>query len=96
MTLLPDILSFIKREFPPQEQARAVALVDTAVLHDGKPAGPRCQRSAVVGSYGSLERLESLIADLKKDYRDVIVAGEYEVREKKLVRVRDLAQPFEE
>lgn len=32
---------------------------------------------------------------LKIDYRDVIVAGEYESRNGNLVRVRDLSKPFE-
>jgi hypothetical protein len=37
-----------------------------------------------VGSHGALECLEGLIADLKKDYRDVIVAGKFEIHEKKM------------
>jgi hypothetical protein len=96
MTLLPDILAYIKQEFPAEQHDRVTAMVDAAVLHDGNPAGPRCQRAALVGSHGSLEKLVQLIYDLKKDYRDVIVEGEYVVREKKLMRVRDLNQPFED
>jgi len=95
MTLLPDILAYIKQEFPAEQHGRVTTLVDSAVIHDGNPAGPRCQRAALVGSHGSLEHLERLIADLKKDYRDVIVEGEYEVREKKLLRMQDLNQLFE-
>jgi hypothetical protein len=95
MTLLPDILTYIKQEFPPDQHDQTAAVVDSAVLHDGNPAGPRCQRAALVGSHGSLEKLERLIADLQKDYRDVIVEGEYEVHGKKLIQVRDLNQPFE-
>jgi len=94
MTLLPDILRYIEHEFPAEQQAAAAAMVDSAFLHDGRPAGPRCQRAALVGSRGSLEGLERLVADLKIDYRDVIVAGEYEVHDKKLIRVRDLNAPF--
>jgi hypothetical protein len=95
MTLLPDILTYITQKFPAEQRDVVTAMVDTAVLHDGSPAGPRCQRAALVGSHGTLEKLERLIADLEKDYRDVIVEGEYEVHEKKLIRVRDLNQPFE-
>jgi hypothetical protein len=95
MTFAPDILAYILQEFPAEDRDQVVTMVDAAVLHDGSPAGPRCQRAALVGSHGTLEKLERLIADLKKDYRDVIVEGEYEVHEKKLIRVRNLNQPFE-
>jgi hypothetical protein len=95
MTFAPDILAYILQEFPAEDRDQVVTMVDAAVLHDGSPAGPRCQRAALVGSHGALEKLKRLIADLKKDYRDVIVEGEYEVHGKKLIRVRDLNQPFE-
>lgn len=94
MTLLPDILAYIKQEFPAEQHDLVKAMVDSAVRHDGNSAGPRCQRAALVGSHGSLDKLERLIADLRKDYRDVIVEGEYEVHGKKLIRVRDLNRSF--
>jgi hypothetical protein len=82
MTLLPGIPAYIKQEFPVEQHDLVKAMVDSAVLHDGNSAGPRCQRAALVGSHGSLVKLERLIADLWKDYRDVIVEGEYKVHGK--------------
>ena len=94
MSLLPDILRFIERTFPPERRAHVVALLEAATLHDGTPASPRCQRAALIGSRGSIERLEELVALLKIDCRDVIVAGEYEVHDKSLRQVRDLNAPI--
>jgi hypothetical protein len=47
-----------------------------------------------VASKGSLEKLQYYIALLAVDYRDVIVAGEYEVTGGKLVRVMNLTNSF--
>jgi hypothetical protein len=95
MTLASDITTYITQGFPADQYDLVAAMVDMAVLHDGSPAGPRCQRAALVGSHGSLGKLEQLIADLKKDYRDVIIEGEYEMHGKKLMRVRNLEVPFD-
>jgi hypothetical protein len=92
--MLPDIENYIEQSFPAGLQARAKALVAGAVLHDGSSASPRCQRAALVGSRGSIEQLEYLVGLLKIDYRDVIVAGEYEGPVMKPQRVRDLNEPF--
>ena len=94
MSLLPDIASYIEREFSAEDQAMATSLVLFAVLHDGRSADPRCQRAALVGSDGSLKRLEYYVGLLKIDFRDVIVAGEFEARGLDLRRVRDLNVPF--
>jgi hypothetical protein len=40
--------------------------------------------------------LEYLVGLLRVDWRDVILAGEYESRNSKLTKVRDLTVPFEE
>jgi len=53
------------------------------------------RRCALVASQGSLAKLQYYVGLLAVDYRDVIVAGEYEVVEGKLARVRDLTMPFE-
>jgi hypothetical protein len=63
-------------------------------VHDGSHAGPRLQRCALVASRGSLEKLQYYLKLLEVDFRDVIVAGEYEPIAGKLVRVRDLSRSF--
>lgn len=92
MSLLPDIVSYIEREFPPEQREKVSALIRSATLHDGELASPRCQRAALVG--GSLDRLAQLVALLKIDFRDVIVAGEYEHHGNNLRQVRDLNAPI--
>jgi hypothetical protein len=48
--------------------------------------------SGVEGIFGEASALRAGL--LAADYRDVIVAGEYEAVEGKLARVRDLTMPF--
>ncbi|MFZ2956260.1 MAG: hypothetical protein WA705_05170 [Candidatus Ozemobacteraceae bacterium] len=94
MKLPVDIAGKIDGLFLEADRKEATALVSTATLHDGNPAGPRCQRCAVIASSGSLKLLIYYIDLLKIDYRDVIVAGEYGPRDGDLVRVRNLNEPF--
>lgn len=51
-------------------------------------------RCALFASAGSLETLKHFVQLLRIDWRDVIVAGEYEQRGSELVRVRDLNEPL--
>ena len=92
--MLPDIENYILQVFSAEHQERAKQLIGGAVIEDGSAASPRLQRSALVGSRGSIENLEYYVNLLKIDYRDVIVAGEYEGRGNKLLQVRDLNVPF--
>lgn len=94
--LPPDIDCFIARNFAPSEREAAARLCQSATLHDGSAPGARLIRCALVASGSSLARLRSEIGRLRVDFRDVIVAGEYAVREEKLVRVRNLNEPFED
>jgi hypothetical protein len=64
------------------------------VLHDRSAPEPRLLRCAAVASGGSLQRLAMEIDTLKRDYRDVIVEGEYASRDGELVRVRNLTAPI--
>jgi hypothetical protein len=43
-----------------------------------------------------LAKLKHEVAELRVDFRDVIVAGEYAERGGELVRVRNLNQPIED
>jgi hypothetical protein len=92
MPLLDDISRRVDESFAIADRPAAVALLSDAVLHDGAAAGPRLQRCALVASKGSVERLKYYVDLLKVDYRDVIVAGEYDSIDDK--PVRDLNLPF--
>lgn len=94
MPLPSDIVAYIESAFPPPARAEVCSLVTTATLHDGSPADNRCQRAALVAAHGSVEKLKHFMALLKIDYRDVLVAGEYENENQELHRVRNLNEPF--
>jgi hypothetical protein len=89
-----DVEKFIIRKFEPSHRAEALALLETATLHDGSAPGPRLLRCAAVASGGSIERLRMEVETLKHDYRDVIVEGEYVPKGRELSKVRDLNEPI--
>jgi len=89
-----DVSAYIARRFAPGEQEPAAALLSTATIENGTLATPRLIRCAAIASGGSLERLTAEVARLKADWRDVVVAGEYELIEGTLERVRDLNDPI--
>jgi hypothetical protein len=95
MRLPTDIEQYIARAFAQCDRALALELVSMAVIHDGRPAGARLMRCALVSCGGTLAGLRRQLDQLKFDYRDVIVEGEYVPEGARLVRVRDLNQPIE-
>ena len=93
--MIPDDVSkFIARKFRPSDQGEAVALLQRATIHDGSAPVPRLLRCAAVASGGSIDRLRMEIETLKRDYRDVIVEGEYLPKGHELVKVRNLNEPI--
>lgn len=56
---------------------------------------PRVLRCVVQYAAGDWGRLEYALKIAKIDYRDAIMFGEYEPRDKTLQRVRNLTEPFE-
>lgn len=72
MQLEPDIIERIRADFPPQDVDRALALMLDA------RGGARVARCVVFAAKGSLEHLEQHVRSAIRDYRDAIVAGEYE------------------
>jgi hypothetical protein len=93
MTVPDDVSRRVDECFAISDRPTAVTLLSDAVIHDGAAAGPRLQRCALAASKGSLERLKYYVELLKEDYRDVIVAGEYDSIDDK--PVRDLNLPFQ-
>jgi hypothetical protein len=89
-----DVVRFTARRFARADQDEALALLRTATLHDGSKAGPRLLRCASVASGGSIDRLRMGIETLKRDYRDVIVEGEYVPVGAELIRVRNFNEPI--
>ena len=94
MDLPEDIETYVRRTFAAAESATVVELVANAVIHDGQPAGPRLMRCALLSSGGTVAGLHRQLDQLKRDYRDVIVEGEYVPRTGKLMRVRNLNDPI--
>ena len=89
-----DVEKFIARKFAPADRDEALALLTAARLHDGTAPGARLLRCAAVAGGGSMERLRMEVESLKRDYRDVIVEGEYVPNGRDLVRVRNLNEPI--
>jgi hypothetical protein len=92
--LSDDIVKFVIRRFKPSDQAEVFALLRTAMLHDGSAPTLRLLRCVSVASGGSLDRLRMEIETLKRDFRDVIVEGEYVPADGELIKVRDLNKPI--
>ena len=89
-----DVTRFVVRRFAVTDQAEALALLNGATIHDGSRPEPRLLRCAAVASCASIERLRMEVESLKRDFRDVIVEGEYVPVGRELVKVRDLNQPI--
>lgn len=83
MSLDPDIIERIRADFP---NANA-AIAD--LIASGQSG--RVARCIVVASNGSLRRMRECIQMAEADFRDVIVAGEYD---ETMGRIRDLAVSF--
>jgi hypothetical protein len=94
--LPPDVAAWVSAHFPGEVAERARRALEAAVDHTGTPVGERLLRCLAVGSRGHLDALLRLVSEVRTDFRDVIVAGEYESVDQKLVRVRDLTKPIEE
>ncbi len=85
MTLEADIVDYIRTGFAPSDASFAVSELATC------GSAGRLARCIAVGARGSIERLRALIRTAQIDYRDVIVAGEYDDA---MRRIRDLRVSF--
>ena len=90
-----DVQTFQEQTFPSAELGEALLVLGQARIEDGTVPNPHLLRCAAFASGGSLKRLRHLASLLAVDWRDVIMAGEYELRDKVTVRVRDLSQPLQ-
>jgi hypothetical protein len=94
MTLPDDVVQWIESAFQECDRETARQWLSAAVDHTGQPVGLRLLRSTAIASRGKLDELRYYLDLLRLDWRDVIVAGEYEIVAGKLTRVRDLTQPI--
>ena len=92
MHLRSDVVNRVRHDFPAGSGPLLQRLLD---LHreDGRLFSDRVLRCIVFAAHGDRDRLEALIELAREDYRDVIVAAEYDLQ---LNKVRDFEQPFED
>jgi hypothetical protein len=94
-TPLPeDLVRWVSAHFSAQDREAALACLRQAVNLTGEPASPRFLRCAALSSGGDLQRLQQQIAQLRIDWRNVIMAAEFSVRHNKVYRARDLGKPI--
>jgi hypothetical protein len=89
-----DVVRWVRRHFKDGDVPAALATLGSALDNTGQIVSPRLARCAAVGSRGNLERLRVLVAELRTDWRDVIMSVEYEMRDGKPVRVHDFNSPI--
>ncbi len=94
MELPEDVVNWVGKHFGEAEREEALSHVRAVVAPADQRAQPRLLRCVAVASQGDLNRLKSLIADLAVDWRDVLMAGEYAIRNGKPVQIRDLTKPI--
>ena len=94
MAIPEDVVAWLQDRFAAADADDALRLLESAVDHEGAPVSQRLMRCAAVGSRGDLQRLKALVNDLRVDWRDVIVAGEYESRDGALIRLHDFNNPI--
>ena len=89
-----DIEIYVDKHFPADQWQEVLSLLRHAVLHDGTTPAARTLRCALFASKSDLEKLDYYLNEIAIDYRDVIVAGEYELQDGELIQVRDLSKSF--
>ena len=95
MTVPQDIVTWVEHNFSSSDASLALSMLKAAVIENDEPASPRLIRCAAVGSRGQIERLALFIKELRVDWRDVIMGGEYEMRDGKLVQVHNFERPID-
>ena len=84
MELPEDVVRWVNAQFNDSEKARALDVLQTAVIETGESASPRLLRCVVVSSQGVLRRLDENIQLLRIDWRDVIMAAEYTLSDERV------------
>lgn len=94
MALPSDLERFIDDNYAPEDRATACSLLANARIETGAMASDRLLRCAAFAGRGDLGKLRRQVSELAVDWRDVVVAGEYEYRDGEAVQVRDFTRPM--
>lgn len=94
MRLPPDLKRFVDQNYAPQDRDEACELLANARIETGALADARMLRCAAFAGRGNLAKLRRQVAELAIDWRDVVMAGEYELRNGETVQVRDFTRPM--
>ena len=84
-----DVVTRVERDY--DEAERAAVILALGGLSSATREHARVARCVLHVAAGDLQRFEQMIALAHTDFRDVIVAAEYD---RDLRRLRDLSQPF--
>jgi hypothetical protein len=84
--LSQSVRNFIRDTFPPGEQATVTELVRTFHYAPGPAVDERIHLDLLELSAGNLERLRQLVEYAQRDWRDLILAAEYDVIGEKIVQ----------
>ena len=92
MTTLPeDIAARIRHDFPAAAVESVVGLLAGLQREDPQLFGSRVLRCLVFLARGQLTKLAEWVTLARTDYRDLIVAAEYDENQQ---QVRDFNKPF--
>lgn len=94
MNLPEDVQLLLEQTIPREEFGEALLVLGQARIEDGTAPSPRLLRCAAFACGGNLKRLRDLASLMAVDWREVVMAGEYELQDEVAVRVRDLSQPL--
>ena len=89
-----DVSAFIQSSFSPEQCKEALSILSQTQIEDGSMPSPRLLRCVAFASSGNLPRLQRLASLLAVDWRDVVMAGEYELRNKEAVQIRNFNEPM--
>jgi hypothetical protein len=85
-----DVERVARREFPGDQFANVMALLDECGAKTGQRGGSRVQLATLKLAEGQLKKLRSFVKSAKRDYRDVLLWAEYPGYSKLGFRIREL------
>lgn len=89
--LPPDILARIATDYPPEDRPGIIEALLALTEVTREPE--RVARCVLFVAGGDLEEFKRMIELAQTDYRDAIIAAEYDRADR---RLRDLSKPFED
>ena len=94
-SLPQDIVDRVVRDFSESDRSEVISILSVLDLPlSSVTNNQRVMRCVLVAANGSREKFNNLINEAQRDWRDVIMAGEYGLVSGKLVRLLDLTDSF--